>query len=168
MLTYKSEGFKELADSIAALPAQIPDVRKGVLDDMGIAMSAILKKHVAEHTYKGDLGNSIDHKVDLRAGILAIGSDLQRGGRWNAMTLLDEGAGPHTPPFSAIAMWAAVRGIPAGPVWMHIRNHGTKGHKVLDSTMQDPEFQMALDDGARKLGEKLIATAFKFRKGSTE
>lgn len=165
MLSIKTEGLRELA---ASLQATIADTRKQVEDTMthmGPIIVNMMRRQMAPHRYKGDLENSIEWSYNPSSRELRVGSSLMRGS-FNALAILERGTGPNeSVPFAPIAAWAAFRGIPAGPVWMSIKQGGTMAHPVTEPTIVRPEFQRSLNAGAKKLASDILVKALTFRKG---
>jgi hypothetical protein len=74
--------------------------------------------------------------------------------------MLEMGTSPHTPPFEAIRKWAEFRGLPAGAVWMSIRQKGTKAHPFLNDVISQGDFRTALEHTAGRIGLDLVGYAF--------
>lgn len=165
MLIVTSEGIKELAVSLADTAADMSPQVKEVLEEMGPKIAAMMRRALAPHRYTGELSDSItwDYKSSQRE--LHVGSDMVRR-NYNALSLLESGTGPIPAlPFTPIARWAEFRGIPAGPVWMSIKEGGVTAHPIRDPLIVSPEFTSLLSEGAKRLGNKILLKAFTYKVG---
>ena len=141
MLSVKTEGFREIAASLEATAADTRAQVEATMEHMGPIIVNMMRRQMSSHRYKGDLENSIEWSYNPSKRELRIGSNLMRG-TFNALAILERGTGPNpSVPFAPIAAWAAFRGIPAGPVWMSIKQKGIKGYPVTEPTIMRPEFQ---------------------------
>ena len=166
MLTIKSEGIREIAEALAI---SVRDARKVVdenMEHMGPILARMMQRQLAKHRYTGALEESVVWRYEPSRRELRIGSNLQRGGRYNALALLERGTGPITNlPFAPIAAWAAFRGLPAYPVWMSIKKRGVKPHPIMEDLQARPEFHRSLNAGAKRLASNLLVKALKYRRG---
>ena len=157
--------IEELADSLGHI-ARDPSLEiHNTMIDMGPRIARMMQRALAPHRYTGDLEKSITWQYDASKRELRVGSDLQRGGRYNAMALLSYGTGPISHlHFTPIAKWAAFKGLPAGPVWMSIKKKGTAPHPIMDKLEAQPEFSKVLNEGAKRLGTDLLLKGFGAKK----
>lgn len=159
MLDIRSEGIRELADSLAALSVE-PEVHR-VMVDMGPKIARMMQRAIAPHRYTGELESTIKWSYNPARRELRIGSDHRRGSKFNALALLNYRTGPIPGlPFAPIAKWAAFKGLPAGPVWMSIKNKGVAPHPIMDKLEAQPEFAEVLNEGAKKLATDLLVEGF--------
>jgi hypothetical protein len=124
-----------------------------------------MRRFLEPHRYTGDLEESVTWRYDPTKRELRVGSELQRGGQYSAINILEYGTGPiKNLPFTPIARWAAFKGLPAGPVWMAIRDRGVKKHPIMENLTAHPEFEDALNMAAKKLGTDILVKGFGIRK----
>ena len=165
MIRITSQGIREIAASLEIAGQDVHDQVRETMEHMGPIIVNMMRRQMAPHRYKGDLESSIEWSYSSTDRTLRVGSNLMRGA-FNAMAILERGTGPNpSVPFGPIAQWAAFRGIPAGPVWMSIKQGGTMAHPVTEPTVVRPEFQRSLKAGATKLASDITVKALTFRKG---
>ena len=168
VLEIKTEGIREIADALGTTVRDAGNITAEVMEDMGPRIASIMQRQLAPHRYTGELEESITWRYNRPRRQLRVGTNLQRGGQYQALALLERGTGPISSlPFTPIAKWAAFKGIPAGPVWMSIKKKGVKPHPIMGDLQARPEFIHALNEGSKKLGIKLVSRALGFRKGQT-
>ncbi len=159
VLTIELDGIREIADGLEAAIKDAVTVKK-TMEHMGPIIARMMQRTLAPHRYTGELSDSVDWRYEPRNQELRIGSDLQRGGRVHALSILERGTGGiPSLPFTPIAKWAAFKGLPAGPVWMSIKNKGVAPHPIMASLEARPEFQRTLNAGAKRIGTGLIVKA---------
>jgi hypothetical protein len=132
------------------------------MTDMGPKIAHMMQRALSPHRYSGDLEDSITWSYRPQQKTLRVGSELQRGGKYNALALFSRGAPRAIPnlPFTPIAKWAAFRGLPAGPIWMSMKDKGVTPHPILDKLEARPEFHKILSEGAKKMGMDILVKAF--------
>ncbi|MHA2062943.1 MAG: hypothetical protein ACXABY_01035 [Candidatus Thorarchaeota archaeon] len=168
MLTIKSEGIREIADSLSMAVRDAGDHVQDTMEHMGPIIARMMQRQLASHRYTGSLEESITWRYVRSRRELRVGSDLQRGGKYNALEILQRGTGPIANlPFTPIAQWAAFKGLPAGPVWMSIKQSGVSPHPAMGDLQARPEFHRTMQAGAKKLASDLLVKALKFRRGMT-
>ena len=167
MLSIKTEGIRELAASLEATAGDVRTQVKDTMEHMGPIIVNMMRRQMAPHRYRGDLENSIEWSYNPSTRELRVGSNLMRGS-YNALAILERGTRPNDAvPFAPIAAWASFRGLPAGPIWMSIKQRGLMAHPVTEPTIVRPEFQRSLNAGAKKLASDILVKALRFRKGMT-
>lgn len=70
---------------------------------------------------------------------------------------VEYGTRPHTPPLAAIQRWASRKGLPAGAIWMAIRQKGTKPHPFMEPALEAKRgsvlqrMQQAIDAAVKRM-----------------
>lgn len=165
MIRITSKGIREIAESLQITSQDVNDQVRATMEHMGPILVNMMRRQMSSHNYTGDLAASIEWSYASHDRTLRVGSNLMRK-QWNAMAILERGSGPNDAvPFTPIARWAATKGLPAGPVWMSIKQKGTTGYPIAEPTTDRPEFHRSLTAGGKKLGTDIITKALKFRKG---
>ncbi len=165
MLSMKTEGFRELAASLSKTVAEMSQTVEDTMEHMGPIIVRMMQREVAKHRYKGELEASVEYSYTSSKRELRVGSNLMRG-QYNALALLERGTAPNSAvPFGPIQAWAETKGLPAGPIWMSIKQRGVMPHPIVEPTMKRPEFARSLNAGAKKLSSDIVTKALTFRKG---
>jgi hypothetical protein len=164
MIRITTKGIREIAESLETTSQETHKQIRGTLEHMGPIIVRMMQRQMASHNVTGELSESITWSYDAQR-VLRVGSNLMRK-QYNAMAILERGTGPNDAvPFTPIARWAAFRGLPAGPVWMSIKQKGTTGYPISEPTVLRPEFQRSLNSGAKKLASDILVKALNFRRG---
>lgn len=167
MIKITSKGIREIAENLEIAGKDVHQQVRDTMEHMGPIIVNMMRRQMSEHSYTGGLSESIEWSYAPHDRTLRVGSNLMRK-QYSAMAILERGTGPNTAvPFTPIARWAAFKGIPAGPVWMSIKQKGTMGYPIVEPTILRPEFQRTLDAGAKKLSTTIVAKALSFRRGAT-
>ena len=78
-----------------------------------------------------DLGK-LQAGIKIQSGITPSGPFVKIEATAKHSIYVEKGTKPHTPPFSPIQRWALRHGIPAGALWMTIREKGTKAKPFME------------------------------------
>ncbi len=166
MLKITSKGIREIAENLAIAGADVHGEVREIMEHMGPIIVNMMRRQMSEHSYTGALSESIEWSYAPHNRTLRVGSNLMRK-QYSAMAILERGTGPNDAvPFTPIAAWAAFRGLPAGPVWMSIKQKGTTGYPIAEPTILRPEFHRTIGAGAKKLSTAIVAKALGHRKGA--
>jgi len=167
MIRITSVGIREIAESLQIASQDVEKEVRQTMEHMGPIIVRMMQRQMAPHRYTGELSDSIEWSYASHDRTLRVGSNLMRK-QYNAMAILERGySGRANVPFTPIAKWAAFRGLPAGPIWMSIKEKGIKGHPIAEPTILRPEFDKSINSGAKKLASDVLVKALRFRKGMT-
>ena len=153
-----ADDFTILGEHLKNVPGWAPRFVTQNMEQLGRRISSLMKIQVMRHHYTDALGESIRSVYNRAEWTLEIGPTAKRGS-YDAGLLLQRGTRPFTPPFSVIAKWARFKGLPAGPVWMKIREKGIDAHPFLEETLVRGDTQVALSSTARRIGIDLAGAA---------
>ena len=135
------------------------------MEQLGRRIAYLMGMQVKRHTYTGALGESIRSVYNPAELKLEIGPTAKRGS-YDAGLLLQRGTRPiPNLPFGPIAKWAAFRGLPAGPIWMKIREKGVDAHPFLEETLARGDTQVAIKHTAQRIGIDLAGAALQVLNG---
>ncbi len=166
MIRITSKGIREMAENLAIAGKDVHAEVRETMEHMGPIIVNMMRRQMSDHRYTGELSESIEWSYAPHDRTLRVGSNLMRK-QWNAMAILERGTGPNDAvPFTPIAAWAAFKGIPAGPVWMSIKQKGTKGYPIAEPTINRPEYSRTINAGAKKLATDILSKALGHRKGA--
>lgn len=157
MISLKSPDLEKVERRIAELAARRDEFVMRNLRSLGRRVSYIMRQTISENRHTGGLEESITS--DVSGLTLTVGPTAKSGG-WDRGLILELGTGPHTPPFEPIRRWAEFRGLPAGAVWMTIRQRGTKAHPFLERALSRGDTQVAIEHTATRIGLDLIGYTF--------
>jgi len=155
-ITVTTTGLNEMAQRISEVSGIKGRFVRGNLKILGGRIKFIMRQSLREHRYTGQLEESVqDDATDTE---LEVGPTKKYKGGYDAGRILSTGTGPIPRlPFEPIKRWAEFRGLPAGPVWLSIREHGIKPHPWIEKVMMRGDFRTALDHTAKRLGMSLVA-----------
>jgi hypothetical protein len=155
-ITVEEIGLKEMAERLSNVSGIRGRFVRGNMQKLGGRIQWIMRQSLREHRYTGELEESVQYEATDDA--VEIGPTKKYKGGHDAGRILETGTGPIPRlPFEPIRKWAEFRGIPAGPVWMSIRERGIKPHPWLEKVMMRGDFKTALENSARRLGMALVA-----------
>jgi hypothetical protein len=143
-VTVEAFGLKEMAVRFSESPGIKGRFIQGNMRVLGGRIQWIMRRSLKEHHYTGELEESVEY--DATESQVEIGPTKKYKGGYDAGRILSTGTGPiPNLPFEPIKRWAEYRGIPAGPVWMSIREHGIKSHPFIEKVMMRGDFRVALE-----------------------
>lgn len=125
-----------------------------VLQEVGNDVKKVMRDVLKPNAYKGTLYKSVEVDVDQNELKVEIGPTAARGA-WDAGLIFENGTGPIPRlPFGPIKKWAAVRGVPAGPIWYAIKTRGVKPHPFVEHTLNMSMGK--IHKAAEKIGELIV------------
>lgn len=125
---------------------------------LGKRIEYLVRQVIQPHRYTGELDSSVTSEVSGTR--VEIGPTATAGG-YDRGLILERGTRPiFNVPFEPIRQWAEFRGLPAGAVWMKIRQEGVAPHPWLDDVVARGDFQTALEHTAQRIGLDLVGFAF--------
>ena len=147
----ESPDLRRVKDNIGQLPRWMPAIVRTHLKTLSTVAVDTMREAVAEHHYTGSLEDSIRAEFTDAGKTLTVGPTVKRG-RWDGGLILETGTRPIPKlPWAPIKKWADFRGIPAWPVFYHIKTEGVAAHPFLDRTMKAMEPR--IDEAARRMAE---------------
>jgi len=160
-LSIKSVGIREIAANLDISQTEARAILDARMEHLGPIVVRMMQRQLAKHRVTGKLEGSVQYAYISHRRELRVGPTLKRG-RYDAGRILQEGTGPiPNLPFTPIAKWAAKRGLPAGPVWMKIKQTGVKPHPFIRETALRPEFKRSLDAAARRTANDFVVRAIR-------
>ena len=152
-LSIKSDGVLErVAAKLADAPRWMPNIYMRHMPDLGGRIAEVMEGVLENNRYTGALQGSITSVYDPSKAEVTIRPTAQRGGRFDAGVLLEEGTGPiPRAPWAPIKSWADFRGLPAFPIWYKIRTEGISPHPFLQRTLDDGQSQDAITETAVRI-----------------
>lgn len=155
-VTVTSTGLVEMAQRLSEVSGIKGRFVRGNMKVLGGRIQWIMRQSLREHRYTGELEESVQY--DATDTEVEIGPTKKYKGGYDAGRILSTGTGPiPNLPFEPIRRWAEFRGLPAGPIWMSIRQTGIKPHPWIEKVMMRGDFRTALDHSAKRLGMSLVA-----------
>ena len=160
--------FSELNAILAHMgkaPQFVPPILDREMIRLGYNTIAIMKQVLRPRRYRGILEDSVDARYNHGTKVLSVGPEGQRGklGGWDAGLILELGAHPQRPiPWQPIKEWAMFRGKPVEEAYFILRKMrkvGVKKHPFLMDVLNNPQFQMALEATAGRVGTDIAAAA---------
>ena len=154
--TVTAIGLKEMSDRISQVSGIKGRFIQGNMRVLGGRIQWIMRQSLKEHRYTGALEESVEY--DATDTQVEIGPTKKYKGGYDAGRILSTGTGPiPNLPFEPIKRWAEFRGLPAGPVWMKIKQEGISPHPWIERVMMRGDFAVALEHTAKRLGMTLFA-----------
>ena len=157
--------FTELNAILAHMgkaPQFVPTIVDREMIRLGYNVIAVMKQVLGPRRYKGVLEDSVDARYNHGTKVLSVGPEGQRGG-WDAGLIAEKGAKPKgLIPWQPIKEWAMFRGKSkkdAFHILLKMRKVGVKEHPFLLDVLNNPQFQMALETAAGKMGMDIAAAA---------
>ena len=162
-----ADDFIKLGTHLSAAPSWADRFVTQNMQQLGRRIAYLMKMQTARHRFTGALEDSIQSAYDPSAQKLEIGPTAKRGS-YDAGLLLQRGTRPiPNLPFGPIAKWAAFRGLPAGPIWMSIKEKGVSAHPFLEETLARGDTQVAIKHTAQRIGIDLAGAALQVLNGTT-
>lgn len=157
-LTVDMSDIGRTAAEMKTAPQWIPGMVDKELPRLGKKVVPIMRRQVRSNRYTGTLEDSIQSEYSSTEKSVEIGANANRG-QFNAGLLLQEGTRPiSNVPWKPILAWATRKGIDNSYfVKKKIKEEGVDAHPFLQETMDSPDFQNAMDEVARKLGDQIAA-----------
>lgn len=151
VITIQSDGVLEAVSAkLAAAADWLPAIYDIHLPALGRAVEEVMANVIEPNRYTGSLAESIISDYDPGLAEVAIYPTADHNG-YDGGAILEEGTGPHTPPWAPIAAWAEFRGLPAFPIWWGIVEHGTAAHPFLKRTLDDARTRSAMDEAVLRI-----------------
>lgn len=123
------------------------------MEGLGRRVAYLMGQQIRRHKISGSLAESIKSSYDAHKIRLEIGPEKKYGGKWDAGLILQRGTRPiPNMPFGPIKEWAAFRGLPAGPIWMKIKQKGLDAHPFLKETLERGDTKVAIQNTAKRIG----------------
>jgi hypothetical protein len=155
-VTVEAFGLKEMAERLSQVDGIKGRFIQGNMKVLGGRIQWIMRQTLQEHRYTGQLEESVQY--DATDTQVEIGPTKKYKGGYDAGRILSTGTGPiPNLPFEPIKRWAEFRGLPAGPVWMKIKQEGISPHPWIEKVMMRGDFRTALEHSAKRLGMALVA-----------
>lgn len=148
-----TENIAELGANLVDAPHWVGRFVDSNMEGLGRRVAYLMQLQIRPHKVSGALEGSIMSFYESSALRLQIGPTRKYRGGWDAGLILQRGTGPiPNLPFGPIARWAGFRGLPAGPIWMTIKDKGVKAHPFLDETLGRGDVSVAIRNTARRIG----------------
>lgn len=123
------------------------------MEGLGRRVAYLMRQQIRRHKISGDLEESVKSSYDASRIRLEIGPEKKYGGKWDAGLILQRGTRPiPNMPWGPIKEWAAFRGLPAGPIWMKIKQKGLDAHPFLKETLERGDTRVAIQNTAKRIG----------------
>lgn len=160
-----ADDFLRLGQHLSGAPSWAPHFVTQNMEQLGRRIAYLMGMQLKRHTYTGALGESVRSAYNPAEMKLEVGPTAKRG-QYDAGLLLQRGTRPiPNLPFGPIAKWAAFRGLPAGPIWMSIKEKGVTAHPFLEETLARGDTQVAIKHTAQRIGIDLAGAAVQILNG---
>lgn len=148
--------FKQIRENLDNI--RVDRIAKRLLDRAGREIASVMTRVLSHHDYTGELSSSVQCETTVSGATAKVEIEpTARRRQWHAGSILQHGAtNLRNIPFTPIKRWAEFRGLPAGPVWMSIRQSGRiQGHSWLPLVASDSQTRGAINEVRQDLGRDI-------------